>query len=289
VIDRVSGGLDDPTAPAIGILDRIDPTTNEVAEQVEGVIGAALTVGEGAVWVGSPILDQLLRVDLRTLEVTRIATGPTDDELPFQPVVTPGAVWTPNHHAGTVARVDTRSQTLRASVRWGDAGPGGPRHLATDGREIWLAAARASELIRIDARSNQITGRANLAPSGTCGGITLDADFLWVASGWDPGFSCGEGASALSRLDRATGEVDSLSFPNVPLDVVSVDGVVWVLMGHVSGSLRADALVRIDPTTMRLTGSLPVDGSPDPEDPLVAGFGSIWIRLDGEVLRLRAA
>lgn len=82
-------------------------------------VWSAPVVGEGAVWVPSAIAaNALFRVDLATGAVTRIATGPSNDEWPITAAVTPGAVWVGNHHGGTVARVDPRTNAVVASIAW---------------------------------------------------------------------------------------------------------------------------------------------------------------------------
>jgi hypothetical protein len=286
VLDRRAGGIDHPNQEPFGLLYRIDPRTNEVTARIRGVMGAGVTIGEGAAWVGSPIFNRLLRVDLDTHAIESIATGPTDDESPFQVVITPGAVWAPNHHAGTVARIDPPTRSIISTVRWGAAGAGGPRHLATDGSDIWLAATRNSKVVRIDARTAAVTEEIDLAPSGTCGGIALDPSSLWVASGYDSTLPCGEGAPTLSRIDIDSGRVVSIELEDRALDVAPAFGSVWVLTGRGTGFPAVSALVRIDPRTDQVLGELPLTGTPDPEDPLNVGFGAIWVRLDDQVLRL---
>jgi hypothetical protein len=46
------------------------------------------------------------------------------------------------------------------------------------------------------------------------------------------------------------------------------------------------ALVRVDPITNRVAGELPLSGTPEPEDPLNVGFGALWVRLEGQLLRV---
>jgi len=69
-------------------------------------------------------------------------------------------------------------------------------------------------------------------------------------------------------------------------DVVSAFGAVWVLTGRGRGFPDVAALVRVDPITNRVAGELPLSGTPDPEDPLNVGFGALWVRLEGHLLRV---
>jgi virginiamycin B lyase len=288
VIDRASGLL------------RVDPTTNGVVAQVPGPRGAAPVVGEGAVWVPSAaVFNALLRVDLGTGAVTRIATGPTEDEWPIAAVMTPGAVWVGNHHGGTVARIDPRTNTIVASVRWGDHANGGVYHMATDGSRIWVTGSRTSDVAEIDSTTNSIVRRTPV-PTGACGGITVDASAVWVTSGFDRPYTCWDPANwGLSRVDRATGAVTRIDVGGRPIDVRVAFGSVWVVTD--APTLE---LVRLDRSTYRVVGRLPLaSGRCAPEitgncpgaeygTALAIGFDSLWIRVDalgmaGKLLRIQ--
>jgi streptogramin lyase len=281
-----------------GLL-RIDPATNSVAARIAGVRGGAPVVGEGTVWVPSAIIfNTLLRVDLATGAVTRIATGPSADEWPITAVVTPGAVWVGNHHGGSVARVDPHTNALVASVPWGEHGNGGIYHMATDGSRIWVTGSRTADVTEIDTATNSVVGRTTV-PTGTCGGIAVDAAAVWVASGYDRPYGCWNTTSwGVSRIDRATGAVTRIDVGGRPIDVRVGLGSVWVVVD--APSLQ---LVRLDLATYQVVGRLSL--APDRCTPettgfcaggeyataLAVAFDSVWVRVSapgaaGKVLRI---
>lgn len=287
VIDRSDG------------LSRIDPATNAVTEKVPGVVGAAPVVGEGAIWVPSAVVaNALFRVDLATRAVIRIATGPSSDEWPIAAAVTPDAVWVGNHHGGTVARVDPRTNAVVASVRWGEHLNGGIYHIATDGSRVWVTGSRTSDVSEIDPTTNSVVRRTPV-PTGTCGGVAVDASAVWVASGFDRPYTCWAPANwGISRIDRATGAVLRIDVGGRPVDVRASFGSIWVL-----NDAPTLELVRLDPLTYRIIGRLPLaPGRCAPEitgncpgaeygTALAVGFDSLWVRISapgaaGQLLRI---
>jgi hypothetical protein len=282
-----------------GLLLRVDPATNSMAGQIPGLSGAAPVVGEGAVWVPSAIVfNALMRVDLETGAVTRIATGPSADEWPATAVVTPGAVWVGNHHGGTVARVDPRTSAVVASVPWGAHGNGGIYHMATDGSRIWVTGSRTSDVTEIDTATNSVVGRTTV-PTGTCGGVAVDAAAVWIASGYDRPYACWNTANwGVSRIDLATGAVTRIDVGGRPIDVRVGLGSVWVVVD--APRLQ---LVRLDPATYQVVGRLALaPGRCTPETTalcagaeygtaLAVAFDSVWVRISapgaaGKVLRI---
>jgi hypothetical protein len=276
VIDRSSGLL------------RVDPATNSVADEIRGISGAAPVVGEGAVWVPSAVANTLFRVELATGSVTRIATGPSADEWPITAVVTPGAVWAGNHHGGTVARVDPRTNAVVGGVPWGEHGNGGIYHMTTDGSRIWVTGSRTSDVAEIDAATNSIV-RRTVVPTGTCGGIDVDPSAVWLASGYDRPYTCWTPANwGVSRIDRATAAVTRIGVGGRPIDVRVAYGSVWVLT-----DAPALELVRLHPVTYRVIGRLrlaPGRCAPaatgfcqgaEYSTALAVGFDSLWVRISG--------
>lgn len=271
---------------ASGLLRKVDPATNSVADEIPGVRGAAPVVGEGAVWVASALINRLLRVDLESQAVTQIETGPTTDEWPISVVLASGSVWVGNHHGGTVVRIDPRTNAILGTVRWGDHANGGIFHMTTDGASIWIAGSRTSDVAELDTRTNSIVRRTPV-PTGTCGGVSVDASAVWITSGFDRPYACWNRANwGVSRIDRATGSVTRIDVGGRPIDVRDAFGSVWVVID----APRLE-LVRLDPTTFRVIGRLPLltqrcvpqnTGScPGAEygSALAVGFDSLWVRV----------
>jgi hypothetical protein len=274
VVDRVGASL-----------FRVDPATNRIAAGLQGVRGAAPVVGEGAIWVPYAPGNRVFRVDLDTTSLSEFATGRSADEWPSTSVVTPGAVWVGNHHGGTVARVDPNTNAVIASVVWGEHGNGGIYHMTTEGSRLWVTGSRTSDVTEIDVTTNVVVRRTPV-PTGTCGGIAVDAVAVWVASGYDRPYTCWSPANqGLSRIDRATGAVTRIDVGGRPIDVRVAFGSVWV----VTDAPKLE-LVRLHPTSYRVIGRLRLaPGRCAPErtancpgaeyaTALAVGFDSLWVR-----------
>ena len=83
------------------------------------------------------------------------------------------------------------------------------------------------------------------------------------------------------RLDARTNKLGAgiKGFLAAPLGLAIAYGSLWVV------DLGAKIVFRVDPTTGRIVGRLPVGGDPVR---IAIGFGSVWIRDDtGRVLRIK--
>jgi len=288
-----------------------DVSHSELLPLTGAVGGAAPVVGKGAVWIADGLGNKLLRVDaaaahaLNPPAVTHISTGPTSDEMPITAVVAAGSVWVGNHHGGTVARIDPKTNTVVATIPWGAHGGGGIYHMTTDGSHIWVTGSRTSDVAEIDTSTNSIVRRTPV-PTGTCGGLAVDASAVWITSGFDAPYTCwwsrpdlGVDRIGVSRIDRATGAVTRIDVGGRPIDVRSAFGSIWILVD----APRLE-LVRLDPATYHVIGRLRLsdatcDTKKTPYCPgaelgsaLEVGFDSLWVRraaaatVPGALLRI---
>jgi DNA-binding beta-propeller fold protein YncE len=271
VIDRADGAVD-AAGVAKGALYRVDPSTNAIADRIDGVIGGSIAVAGGAAWVASPGLDRLLRVDLATKAVVRIATGPAGD-LPSGVAVTPGAVWVSNHHGGTVSRVDPETLRLVARVPAYAEGATKPQFLAPDPRGVWVGLSDEPLLLHIDAATNTLGARVDIGGANecTCGGTASEGERVWIAAGID--------GHDLVAIDSATGAIDQrITISGVPTDVAVGLGSIWAITS-------ASELLRIDPTTGRVVGTLKLPATATFTG-LEIGAGAVWVRVVGALLRV---
>jgi YVTN family beta-propeller protein len=101
-------------------------------------------------------------------------------------------------------------------------------------------------------------------PGGSC--EALDAGFgaAWTATCRAPG---------LARIDAATGRVTTVDLgrdiPDPEASIGVGEGAVWIVVG---GSPRT--LLRVDPTTLSVTASYEIPGSPTA---VRAGLGAVWV------------
>ena len=80
------------------------------------------------------------------------------------------------------------------------------------------SAAPSGSVMRVDPRSNTVTGRYRLGPHP--GQVAFAAGRVWVISHWDP---------ALWQVNPASGEVRRISDPGTPGDLAALGGTVFVV------------------------------------------------------------
>jgi streptogramin lyase len=271
VIDRAGGAVSGGTPR--GSIVRVDPNANAVTDQVKGVVGGQAAAGFGSIWIPAFAIDMVLRVDTTTREITRLRSGPSDDQGPVGVAITSSAVWVANHHGGTVAELDPATGAVRRSVELVPAGPGGPQNMVAEGNDLWVELAAHDAVARIDIETGTVVQRVSV-PGGVCGGVALDDAHLWIASA-----RCGSGR--LSSIDRTTGRAaqvaDVRRFGNWPNDVASALGSLWVTVDSPS------RLLRLDPRTGNVVGSRDL---PAESWNIAVGNGALWVRVEGALLRI---
>ena len=137
-------------------------------------------------------------------------------------------------------------------------------HLAAGFGRVWVLTGDGSELVGIDAETNQATAPIPLAARGT--DLAVDDTSVWVVSGVD---------GQLLRIDPATNQVigrrDDLDGPRV----VDTTGGLWV--GDGSSTLR------IYPETLETITTIPF--GPGRDGDVALGPSGLWIRTADPFLR----
>lgn len=168
-----------------------------------------------------------------------------------------GMVWVANRDAGTVTRVDPRTNRVAGRpVRVGS----GPFALAIGRGAVWVAAGDGT-LTRIDPRSRAVA-RASVRVRDP-GGLAIGAGFVWVTSSAD---------GTLTRVDPQTGAPAGppIGVGSQPTDVAVAEDAVWV-------ANSGDGTVsRIDPGVPQGgADSIPV--AKEQLLGLTAGAGGVWV------------
>lgn len=255
----------------------IDSGSGRVLDDIAvGGDPGAMTVGDGAVWVGSREDRTIVRIDPAThrIEQTyglaytpqRIAVARStvavangfsgtvstiDTHLSFisQPrrlrgptrgqvamVGSPRELWL-GFQDGTVGAFDPETLVERASV----SGRGQPGEMAFGGGKLWMTQILNANLTRISARRVKLVGTTHI--EGGEPYVAFGAGAVWVVSG---------GNNRLWRIDPATGSiVTSLAIGTEPSAIAADGGHVWV------GSQTGD-VYEVDPATNTLTRSFRV-------------------------------
>ncbi len=167
------------------------------------------------------------------------------------------AVWVANGD-GSVSRVDPGSATVTATT----ALPGMPAGIAGDDEGIWVAINRPDPgeppaLIRLDPATGAITKAWPLGEGPR--GVAIEDGAVWVSSGL---------ANAVTRVDVATGETQTIAVDGGPAGIRVVDGQVWV------ATRNGTAATRIDPETRSVAETVELGAA---TVWLAGTAGAIWL------------
>jgi len=241
------GSAGSKTAVAPNSLAVIDAGSARLVGTVPvGVRPAAVSVGEGSVWVANLDDRTLSRVDPGSLSVQRtipLAATPTGVAAGR------GAVWVVNGVAGSVSRVDPGTDQLAATRQ---VAQGTILGSAAVGEGAVWAAFGSALVARIDPASGRVlgTGIAGTYPIG----VAVGGGAVWVAN---------RGDNTVSRMLPATvTSVATLTVGRRPSGIAAGDGAVWVT------DAGDDAVTRIDVAS----------GS---ESTIAVGHGPTGITVDG--------
>jgi peptide/nickel transport system substrate-binding protein len=164
-----------------------------------------------------------------------------------------GARWVTAPDDGTLLRLD-RDGVVTQTTRVGQ----GPVGVVTAEGDVWVAAARAGQVVRVDPPSSRVVQRipAGASPSALAGADGL----VWVGDAREP---------TLRRIDAQTGEVLGMSTLRGHASAVAVGfGAVWVSMPTVG------RVARLDPRSGRLRDEISVGSGPGP---IAVGPDGIWV------------
>ena len=249
---------------------RLDPETDRASVVVSGLAaGHHATVGVGdAIWSVDTEAATVTEYDAITGKLR--TTLPVGKE-PLEPVVAFGSLWVPNHHDGTLTRIDLETSSIAATIEIGEAGRGGPSFMAAGAGLLWAVPGRGAPLVGVNPDTNKVVTRM----PGCASGVGYAFDVLWLRD-------CEE--TAVEVRDPRNGDllatvyVDVLSWP------VEAQGKVWWPLRD--GSPGTTTLVGVDPRTFAVTAEYVAMGS---AESFAAGLDSFWFAgaTGSEVVRVR--
>jgi streptogramin lyase/predicted Ser/Thr protein kinase len=139
------------------------------------------------------------------------------------------------------------------------------------------AAARAGRLLRIDPRSNHVTGTVDVGGDPTA--IAFGAGHGWVSTRQD---------RSVWRIDLGSGRLDARAFPagSYPLGVAAGDGEIYVPeRTGIDGAVNM-----IDAASVQPVGPIPTGVGDAFGGPITSRAGSVWYAEElagvGRVIRL---
>ena len=183
--------------------------------------------------------------------------------------ITDDAVWVTSGRKNLVGRLDPKTNKVVTLV---DVGQQPCSGLVAAFGTLWVPLCGDRALARIDLKTSKVAGTIPIGPALSEGGLTANADSIWMLS---------DMKGVLSRIDPATNRaVAEIQVPSgSSVVVLGEDSAIWVV------STEHSVVVRVDPRTNLVTDRVKV--GPNPRFTTV-GDGSIWTlnQGDGSVSRI---
>jgi streptogramin lyase len=183
--------------------------------------------------------------------------------------ITTDAVWVTSGRKNIVGRLDPKTNAVVALIDVGERPCSG---LVAAFGSLWVPICGDKTLARVDLQTNAIVAKIPVGPALNEGGLTANADSVWMLS---------DMAGVLSRIDPETNRVVAeIQVPSgSSVVVLGEDDAIWVV------STENSVVIRIDPKTNLVTDRVEV--GPNPRF-TTAGGGSIWTlnQGDGSVSRI---
>ncbi|MFL5894283.1 MAG: ABC transporter substrate-binding protein [Thermoleophilaceae bacterium] len=261
---RSEGPKGAPLADDSQAVVAIDPGENRVtaAASVGARPGAlAYEPRSRSLWVANRDDETITHVDAKTLKVGR--TIPARGE-PVGLAAGGGQVWLgttrPNESFVTARRVDPRFDTVDAGVRVPTVA-NGTVSLGLGAKSLWVAPSTGllAEVDRLSAKR-----RASLDPLTSPTAVSVGHGAVWLIDA---------DANSVTRIDRSTGDIESVPVGNAPSAIAIGPSGVWV-------TLRADdVLLRLNPDSAAITKTIRVGRAPTG---VAVGLGSVWVANSGD-------
>jgi hypothetical protein len=263
-----SGRSSGPVQLAGDSVAAIDPRTDTIVGEVPvGGKPAGPAFGEGSVWVGNRDDNTLLRIDPSSLDVVRtigLGVAPTDVE------VGAGSVWVLSDWA--VLRVDPATNDVVDTIRLPRSVGSRWSHMEVGATAVFVCncAGPPGVVIRIDPATTSVK-TVRRRPVWM---IAYGEGALWAITGGE--------TDTIERIDPNTNDVVA----TIPLGRIGEttgwryrmavgEGAIWVL--------APASLWKIDSTTKRIVGSVPLEHSEEGGN-VVTGGGAVWVATSGGTL-----
>jgi YVTN family beta-propeller protein len=299
-VERAAATPAQPSAPAARPKPAVVATI-PIGRRADGIAFA-----DGAVWVASPGVDELVRIDARTGRVTaKVAAGADPDSV----AADGGVAWTSSRGDGHLRRFAGSGRPAAGPATTVGSKPEG---IALDAKVAWVVSSVDDTVTRVDRTTGAVVGRpirvgrqpidVSTGPSGIWTASSADGTVTHVdaataraqrairvgrqpkgiAEGFGSVWVANNADDTVTRIDPRTGRTTAtIGVGDQPSKVVVADGRVWVT------SFGDGTVTRIDPRTNRRTGR-PIRVGTQPVG-IAFGAGNLWVASlgDGTVTKIR--
>jgi virginiamycin B lyase len=249
-----------------GTVHRLDVKTNSVVAAV--AVGkrpcSGLAAGFGSIWV--PICGDkgLVRIDLKTNQVTAtLPIPPSQSEGGI--AASPDAIWLVTDAKGILSRIDPVTNTVSAEIT---VPPNSAGVVYGEGA-VWITTPEKNLLTRVDPKANKATDTIEVGPQPRF--LTTGAGSVWTLN---------QGDGTVSRVDAKTARLVT----HIQVGVPGTGGELAFGEGHVWATAFQIPLSEIDPATNQVIKQWFGPGG----DSVRVGLGSVWLSnlREGNVWRL---
>jgi streptogramin lyase len=254
----------------VGRLLRIDPQTGKLRASIDvgGSPGAVIATA-GAVWVHDWERGRLIKVDARTNRVAKtLMVGTSNSDITFAA----GDVWAIDAR-GSLLRVNPNTTAVTRRVPLGAAAPlptdaSNGSTLTAAGDTLWVVVGDG-HITEVDARTGRTLGRARgpALPLEISRRAGADDSGLWISS---------PTRREVLHIDARTRRVTRFPVPGEPGPLAIVDGRIWVVTLHDTGTLTRVTVLGGDgriADTMPLPNQAAVNIAPSPDGGAWVTFG----------------
>lgn len=255
-----------------GSISRIDPATNEVVAVIQvGPTNIGLAaISDTDVWISAPDADALYRLNIATNTVSPPIALPFGS-TPMGGAIAAGSFWVALEHAGAVARIDPTTNAVLTTIPVGSVGPNGPLAVAESSGDVWVSVPADGKVVRVEPGTNSVMAKVSVTQECT---FAATETALWVGGG------CG--GTQLATVDESTNKAFRLAdlSPDVVGGPVLLGQTLWLITFN-------GGVAQIDTVSGAVTRFSPFKGYNVDGESIAAGFGDLWVRAAGHVLRVK--
>lgn len=173
-----------------------------------------------------------------------------------------GSLWTPVCGTHSLARIDSKTFKVTATIASGTSAARGT--IATSDDSVWMLTDDKITLSRIDPDQNAVVGELRV-PSD-CRGLVLAEAALWLAC---------PSENKVLKVNPESNLVDqTIKVSDEPISIASGAGSIWVLCR------KEGKIDRIDPKANKVTKTIELD-VPGAEGELAFGENFLWATQTG--------